>query len=76
MHLYRTGDVSDQPHKSMEEVLSNLKAGDIVLTAGIGAGGAVIRVADDSIFSHAAIIVDDPYIDELCIWESTSNSIG
>ncbi len=71
---YRVSDVSDQPHKSMEEVSVNLKAGDILLSAGIGVGGAIIRVADGSDFSHAAIIVDDPYIDEPCIWESNTNT--
>ena len=74
--VYRTDDVSDKPHKSMEEVMSNLKAGDVVLSAGIGVGGAVIRLADDCIFSHAAIIIKDPYIDEPCIWEAIGNSGG
>ena len=68
--------MSDQPHESMEEVMRNLKAGDVVLSAGIGAGGALIRVADDCDFSHAAIIVHDPYIDEPCIWEAIGNSGG
>ena len=66
--------MSDQPQKSMEEVMRNLKAGDILLSAGIGVGGVIIRVADGTNFSHAAIIVDDPYIDEPCIWESNTNT--
>ena len=66
--------MSDQPQKSMEEVMHNLKAGDILLSAGIGVGGVIIRVADGTNFSHAAIIVDDPYIDEPCIWESNTNT--
>ena len=73
---HRTADVSDQPHEDMEEVVKNLKAGDVVLSAGLGIGGAFIRVADGSLFSHAAIIVEDPYIDEPCIWEAIGNSGG
>ena len=76
VYVCSVGDVSDQPHKSMEEVMRNLKAGDVVLSAGLGLGGAIIRVADGSVFSHVSIIVDDPYIDEPCIWESTPNSTG
>ena len=76
LSVYRTDDVSDQPHKSMEEVSVNLKAGDILLSAGIGVGGAIIRVADGSPFSHVSVVVNDPYIDEPCIWESFGNSAG
>ena len=68
--------MSDKPHKSMEEVMSNLKAGDILMSSGIGVGGAIIRVADDSPFSHVSVIITDPYIDEPCIWESFGNSAG
>ena len=56
--------------------MRNLKAGDIVLSAGLGVTGALIRVVDGSPFSHSAIIVEDPYIDEPCIWECTVNTTG
>ena len=56
--------------------MRNLKAGDILLSSGIGVGGAIIRVFDDSPFSHASVVVTDPYIDEPCIWQSIGNSGG
>ena len=56
--------------------MRNLKAGDILLSCGIGVGGAIIRVADGSPFSHVSVVVTDPYIDEPCIWESIGNSGG
>lgn len=68
--------MSSQPHKSLEEILKDLKTGDIVVSAGVGVGGAFMRVTDVSIFSHASIVVKDPYIDQPCLWESIRNDEG
>lgn len=71
-----SSDVSEQPHKSMDEVMAELKTGDVVVSAGVGVGGAFMRITDRSIFSHASIIIRDPYIDQPCLWESIGNDEG
>ena len=69
-------DVSSKPHRSLEETMKDLKTGDIVVSAGVGVGGAFMRITDVSIFSHASIVVRDPYIDQPCLWESIGNDEG
>ena len=53
--------------------MAELKTGDIVVSSGVGVGGAFMRITDQSIFSHASIIIKDPYIDQPCLWESIGN---
>ena len=56
--------------------MQELQTGDVVVSAGVGVGGAFMRITDVSIFSHSSIVVRDPYVDQPCLWESIGNDEG
>ena len=43
------------------DILPDLKTGDIVLTSGATTGGAIIKLFDNSQFSHVGIVSLSPF---------------
>lgn len=69
-------DVQPVDTVKLQSISENLQTGDIVLMKGITVSGSIIRLFDQSEFSHIGMIFKAPFISQVMVFEASTNKAG